>query len=53
MSYTAIGKIQLNKLKSLTDMRSKTGAVLSETLKGLKGLKIPIVKKDCTHVFYV
>ena len=49
----AIGKIQLNKLKSLTDMRSKTGAVLSEALKGLKGLKTPIVKKNCTHVFYV
>lgn len=49
----AIGIEQLKKMPRLTTMRTSTGTMLTEALKGLKGLETPIVKKDCTHVYYV
>ena len=33
--------------------RQKIAKKLSEGLKDLKGLKVPVIKKDCTHAFYI
>ncbi len=48
----AIGIEQLKKLKSLVGERVAVAARLSDGLKVLKGLRIPVVKSDCTHVYY-
>lgn len=49
----AMANEQLKKLPPLTLMRSNTGQRLSEELKGLKGLTLPVIKTNCTHVFYI
>lgn len=49
----AIGVEQLKKLDSLTSRRIEAADRLSAGLNGLKGLRPPVVKKDCTHVYYV
>jgi dTDP-4-amino-4,6-dideoxygalactose transaminase len=49
----AIGLEQLKKLKTLTSRRIAAADRLTAGLGGLKGLRTPIVKKDCTHVYYV
>lgn len=48
----AIGIEQLKKLKSLVDGRATAAVRLSKGIKDLKGLRIPIVKPDCTPVYY-
>jgi dTDP-4-amino-4,6-dideoxygalactose transaminase len=48
----AIGLEQLKKLKTLTLGRIEVADRLTRGLGGLKGLRTPIVKKDCTHVYY-
>lgn len=50
---SAIGIQQLKKLDSLITSRQKAAEKLSQGLKGLDGLKLPSVIKDCTHVYYV
>ena len=49
----AIGIEQLKKLKELVETRQKAAERLSIGLKNLDGLRLPIVKDDCTHVYYV
>jgi len=49
----AIGQEQLKKLNTLTARRIAVADRLSAGIKGLRGLRPPVVKKDCTHVYYV
>jgi perosamine synthetase len=49
----AIGIEQLKKLKSLVNQRQSIAERLTKGLQNLKGLKIPVVKNDCTHAYYV
>lgn len=49
----AIGIEQLKKLKTLTDARISQAARLDAGLRGLPGLRTPVVKPDCSHVYYV
>ncbi|MBI3096113.1 MAG: DegT/DnrJ/EryC1/StrS family aminotransferase [Rhodocyclales bacterium] len=49
----AIGIEQLKKLRMLTDARIDQAARLDAGLSGLRGLRTPVVKKDCSHVYYV
>jgi perosamine synthetase len=48
----AIGIEQLKKLKRLVKTRQKSAKRLSGGLKKLSCLRLPIVKDDCTHVYY-
>lgn len=50
---SAIGIEQLNKLNKIIKNRSQIAKKISNELKNLKGLQIPVVRKNCTHVFYV
>ena len=49
----AIGISQLNKLSGLVSRRQEIAAQLDRGLAGLKGLRTPVVRTDCTHVYYV
>ena len=49
----AIGIEQLKKLQRLTDARIRQAAQLDAGLRGLVGLRTPVVKPDCSHVYYV
>jgi perosamine synthetase len=49
----AIGLEQLKKLNNLVSRRITIADRLTAGLGGMKGLRPPIVKKDCTHVYYV
>lgn len=49
----AIAIEQLKKLPGLVEMRSRSGALLTKGLKGLKGLRTPIVQDHCSHVYYI
>jgi perosamine synthetase len=49
----AIGIEQLRKLKGLVELRQSLANRLSEGLKGLRGLRTPVVRQDRTHVYYV
>jgi perosamine synthetase len=49
----AIGIEQLKKLPALTARRTAVANRLTEGLQGLRGLRTPVVKADCTHVYYV
>ncbi|APB34506.1 Cys/Met metabolism pyridoxal-phosphate-dependent enzymes:DegT/DnrJ/EryC1/StrS aminotransferase:Aromatic amino acid beta-eliminating lyase/threonine aldolase [Gloeomargarita lithophora Alchichica-D10] len=49
----AIGLEQLKKLKNLVATRQRAAERLSLGLKGLKGLRTPIVQPGCTHAYYV
>jgi dTDP-4-amino-4,6-dideoxygalactose transaminase len=49
----AIGIEQLKKLKKLVTGRQHLASRLTAGLNGLKGLRTPVIKPDCSHVFYV
>ncbi|TGM60689.1 DegT/DnrJ/EryC1/StrS family aminotransferase [Leptospira vanthielii] len=49
----AIGIEQLKKLKRFVETRQKAAARLTDGLRGLPGLKLPVVKQDCSHVYYI
>ena len=49
----AIGVEQLKKLNALTSRRIEVADRLSAGLSKLKGLRPPVIKRDCTHVYYV
>jgi len=49
----AIGIEQFKKLDHLVLERVKRADRLTEGIKGLKGLRSPIVKEQCTHAYYV
>jgi dTDP-4-amino-4,6-dideoxygalactose transaminase len=48
----AIGLEQLKKLKKAVAGRQHAADRLTRGLKGLKGLRTPVVKPDCTHSYY-
>ena len=49
----AIGIEQLKKLKSIVLSRQAMAKQLNEGLKNLPGIHLPVVREDCTHVYYV
>lgn len=49
----AIGIEQLKKLRRLVAARSAAADQLSLGLKGLTGLRTPIVESECSHVYYM
>ncbi|MGZ8157554.1 MAG: DegT/DnrJ/EryC1/StrS family aminotransferase [Methylobacter sp.] len=49
----AIGIEQLKKLDRFVQSRQLLANRLTEGLKGLRGLRTPVVKPGCTHVYYV
>ena len=49
----AMGIQQLKKLSGLIESRQSIANRLTEGLKGLRGLRTPVVKPNCTHVYYV
>ncbi|MBV5330526.1 MAG: DegT/DnrJ/EryC1/StrS family aminotransferase [Chlorobium sp.] len=49
----AIGIEQLKKLKAFVESRQALAEALTDGLKGLEGLKTPIIRQDRTHVYYV
>lgn len=50
---SAIGIEQLKKLKKFAQSRERIGKRLSDGLSKLKGLKTPVVKRECSHVYYI
>lgn len=49
----AMGIEQLKKLSKFVQSRQALAERLTEGLKGLRGLQTPVVRTDCTHVYYV
>ena len=49
----AVGRAQLRKVDELVGIRQKLAEALSEGVKDLEGVKIPIVRPGCRHVYYV
>lgn len=49
----AIGIEQLKKLKGFVASRQHAAERLNAGLNGLKGLRTPVVKQNCTHAYYV
>lgn len=48
----AIGIEQLKKLNNFVETRQRIAGRLSVGLQGLSGLRTPVVRPDCTHVYY-
>lgn len=49
----AIGIEQLKKLKKFVASRQHSAKRLTAGLKGLKGLRTPVIKPNCTHAYYI
>jgi len=49
----AIGMAQLDKLERLVKERQDVADRLTQGLVSLPGLRVPVVKPDCTHSYYV
>jgi dTDP-4-amino-4,6-dideoxygalactose transaminase len=50
---SAIVLQQLKKLKKIIKQKQAVAQILNSGLKKLEGIRIPFVKKNCTHVYYV
>jgi len=50
---SAIGIEQLKKLKYFIESRQQAAERLTKGLQKLEGLITPVIRKDCTHVYYV
>lgn len=48
----AIARVQLNRVRSLTKHRVALARRLTKGLKGIPGIRPPVVREDCTHVYY-
>lgn len=48
----AIGIEQYKKLKKIIKIKQSNANYLSKKLSKLKGLQVPIIKKNCTHNYY-
>ncbi|MBC2697466.1 MAG: DegT/DnrJ/EryC1/StrS family aminotransferase [ANME-2 cluster archaeon] len=48
----SIGLVQLNKLDEFTRKRQNNAEYLSGGLKGIDGITVPIVGRNCEHVFH-
>lgn len=49
----AIGVEQLKKLPAIAESRQRAARQMSEGLRDLPGLRTPVVKAGCTHVYYM
>lgn len=49
----AMGLAQLRKLPGFAGSRTHAGSRLNQKLSGLKGLSLPITRRECSHVYYV
>lgn len=49
----AMGIEQLKKLNNLVATRQKAAERLTEGLRDLNGLRTPLIKDSCTHVYYI
>lgn len=49
----AIGIEQLKKLKKFVSSRQHSAERLTAGLKGLKGLRTPVIRSNCTHAYYM
>ena len=49
----AMGMKQLEKLGSLAASRTRVCLKLMEGLRDLPGVRLPIIERDCSHVFYI
>ena len=49
----AMGIEQLKKLDRMVKSRQRIAQKLDAGLAGLRGLRTPVVKPDCTHVYYI
>lgn len=47
-----IGLVQLGKLDDFTLMRQRNAQILSEGLRDLDGITIPVIRDGCSHVFH-
>ena len=50
---SAIGIEQFKKLKRIIKFRQKLAKTFIDGISNLKGIQMPIVKKECSHVYYV
>lgn len=50
---SAIGREQLKKLASKVASRQRAAEQLRQGLQDLKGLKLPLIAPECSHVYYV
>ena len=50
---SAIGIEQLKKLNYFVSGRQKAAERLTKGLEGLPGLRLPVIKNECTHAYYV
>lgn len=50
---SAIGIVQLGKLPAKVASRQRAAERLTAGLAGLRGLRTPVVRDQCTHVYYV
>jgi perosamine synthetase len=50
---SAIGIEQLKKLRDLVGTRQRAAERLAQGLRGLAGLRTPVVRKACTHAYYM
>ncbi len=50
---SAIGIEQLKKLEAFVATKQRAAARLDSGLRGLKGLRTPVVRPGCTHAYYV
>ena len=48
----SIGLVQLNKLGEFTKKRQSNAEYLSRGLKGIDGITVPIMRRNCEHVFH-
>jgi len=48
----AIGLVQLGKLDGFTQMRQRNAKILSDDLRDVDGITIPVVRGGCSHVFH-
>lgn len=49
----AVGRAQLGKIESEVGRRQQLAQTLSDGLRGLDGLTVPVVREACRHVYYV
>ncbi len=49
----AIANVQLSKIDKHVDKRVKLAESLSKAFKNLKGITVPVLRKNCSHVYYI
>lgn len=49
----AVGSIQLKKLEEMNGRRIRNAARITEGLRDIPGLQLPVVRPECNHVFHL